>query len=783
MSDLDGKMVRHFLVIEKLAQGGSGEVFKAFDTHIKRYVALKIMFAFDDLTLAPDFFERFRQEARIAGNLHHENLVEIYEMGEWQGRLFLVMELVEGRSLEAVIRDHDRLAPADVVDLVRQICGALKHVHYQNVAHLDLKPANIMVTDAGRVKLLDFGIATMLVDRGLMPSFEAVMATPLYSGLAVCEGRAGDHRDDVFTLGLVCHELLTGCRPRLGLNTDALLQAIGDPEHEQESRLSSSTQWRRNPLEIFFWKALHPKPELRFQSVVLLEQALVLLLEQQRELPEFQFTVVAGMWDSEAYARAAKALCEAAAKSQSQQRRAWRMGIAALLLLGLVVPTWHRFHKRTRDQPSVDLALASQAVPLSERDQEPADDGVFQDADNGGTNIHQEGSNNTAIGRDLNIYGLQEAIGDAAARAETGAGPDAQPRKQREIRGNPNLRPDFNVDAAAQEVARLSALVTRYAVNDPEKALYHQMLLVEMQPGNQTHRRKLFGMLKDRLPENYDDADLAELQRRFPEESRPLLAVAQQRAWRSRCLPPSRKILDFLLLSEQDGGLQRGRGRYWGRHYWINDKHAAVKGGLEYHYTPNLSPYDRFKYLQRDGRFVIESGFSAEPLARDKFPRTTLLDVALDAPAPEDAVSFDFLVILDDGEQLQQRRFHQSIPSAQLAARAIYRVQIDNDLTRAVFLIPQDGFPLSFADARHNTDFHSGRRLTRNDIRRLKDLDLFEGPYFLVVTLAGDDGGRRFAWVTVTVSAETKMLQIRSDGAGFDDQREPYQAIASFFAP
>ena len=200
-------------MVERIAAGGMGEVFRAHDAVLSREVAIKVLHR----SLAGDqaFVERFRREARAAATLNHPNLVAVYDWGSVDGIYYMVMEYVHGRSVRDLLNAHVKLAPAQAAEVVRQTLQALEHAHAKGIVHRDLKPENILVTADGVVKLTDLGLARAFAD-GRATHAGAVTGTVQYLAPEQIRGEPADPRSDLYSLGIVTYELVTGRLPFTG---------------------------------------------------------------------------------------------------------------------------------------------------------------------------------------------------------------------------------------------------------------------------------------------------------------------------------------------------------------------------------------------------------------------------------------------------------------------------------------------------------------------------------------------------------------------------------------
>src|SRR5262245_45030491 len=197
------EQIGKYKIVSKIGQGATGEVFRAHDPVLNRFVAVKTLSA--SLGADEQRLKRFRREAQSAAKLNHPNIITVYDFGEELGHLYMAMELLEGRDLSDVIRSGE-LELEECLGLMEQICDALAFAHTAGVVHRDLKPANIHVLPDGQVKVMDFGLAR-LGGSSEMTRAGAVMGTPNYMSPEQVRGERVDARADVFSLGAVFYEM------------------------------------------------------------------------------------------------------------------------------------------------------------------------------------------------------------------------------------------------------------------------------------------------------------------------------------------------------------------------------------------------------------------------------------------------------------------------------------------------------------------------------------------------------------------------------------------------
>jgi predicted Ser/Thr protein kinase len=239
-----------------------GVVYEGFDPVIRRRIAIKTMLT-EGLT-SQEFREykaRFQREAQAAGVLNHPNIVNVFDYGEDNGVLYLIMEYLEGKSLEKLLEGHNILLIENIIPMYDQVCSALDHAHQNGIVHRDIKPANIMILDNGLVKVTDFGIAKM-VTMGMTQAGQ-VLGTPNYMSPEQVKGRQVDGRSDIFSLGIILYELVTGEKPFGGQNiTTVIYKIINEnpiPPRELDATIHPG-------LSYVICKALAKSPEERYQT-------------------------------------------------------------------------------------------------------------------------------------------------------------------------------------------------------------------------------------------------------------------------------------------------------------------------------------------------------------------------------------------------------------------------------------------------------------------------------------------------------------------------------------
>jgi serine/threonine-protein kinase len=252
--------VGRYEITGELGRGAMGVVYKAMDPTIGRTVALKTMRLDVHGLDAQEMVRRFQNEARAAGVLNHPNIVTIYDAGEHEGIFYIAMEFIEGTTLHELLAEKRVLPTEEVVQIARQICRGLDYAHSNGIVHRDVKPANIMITANGTVKIMDFGIAK---SGGQVTNTGQVLGTPNYMAPEQVKGRPLDGRSDLFSLGVILYEMLTGEKPFVGQNVTTIIYKIVNENPITPRDLDVTVH---PGLSAIVTKALAKAPDDRYQS-------------------------------------------------------------------------------------------------------------------------------------------------------------------------------------------------------------------------------------------------------------------------------------------------------------------------------------------------------------------------------------------------------------------------------------------------------------------------------------------------------------------------------------
>jgi eukaryotic-like serine/threonine-protein kinase len=326
---LDGR----YHVLERIAAGGMGEVYRAQDAVLAREVAIKVLHR----SLASDqgFVDRFRREARAAATLNDPNIVAVYDWGAVDGIYYMVMEYVQGRSLRELLNALEKLSPSQAAEVLRQTLAALEHAHARGIVHRDLKPENILITNDGVVKLTDLGLARAFADAKNTRA-GAVTGTVQYLAPEQIRGEPADPRSDLYSLGIVAYELLTGELPYTGETPMAIAyQHLSD----RVPAPSRSAPEIGADLDGFVLSATDPDRELRPESAAAMRADLASFagsLPPSRSLGAVVQDIPEVLRPAATPEAVAATVTETIPRVQRTQRRRWRRWVAALAAVAIL---------------------------------------------------------------------------------------------------------------------------------------------------------------------------------------------------------------------------------------------------------------------------------------------------------------------------------------------------------------------------------------------------------------------------------------------------------------
>jgi len=257
-----GKTISHYKILEKLGSGGMGDVYKAEDSKLQRTVALK--FFPPELTRDEKAKQRFVNEARAASALDHPNIGIIYEINEDDGYFFIAMAYYDGETIKHKIESSSSgLEIKEALDIASQIAQGLTRAHSKEIVHRDIKPANILISDDGQAKIIDFGLAK-LKGQTMITRTGSTMGTVAYMSPEQARGAVADHRSDIWSLGVMLYEMLSGVRPFKGEHEQAIMYLIINEEPEYITKIRKDVPLQ---LEKILQKAMAKNPDKRYQTM------------------------------------------------------------------------------------------------------------------------------------------------------------------------------------------------------------------------------------------------------------------------------------------------------------------------------------------------------------------------------------------------------------------------------------------------------------------------------------------------------------------------------------
>ena len=274
------KINDRYQIIKTLGEGGMANVYLAHDTILDRNVAVKVLRG--DLASDEKFVRRFQREALSASSLSHPNIVEMYDVGEDDGQYYIVMEYVDGKTLKQVLKARGKLSVPEVVDIMLQLTDGMAHAHDSYIIHRDIKPQNIMILSNGMIKITDFGVATALNSTQLTQT-NSVMGTVHYLPPEQAQGKGSTIKSDIYSMGIMMYELLTGLVPYKGDNAvEIALKHLKEPLPSVRKKVSTIPQ----SIENVIIKATAKNPKNRYTDAREMHQDLKTALDDSRKNEE-----------------------------------------------------------------------------------------------------------------------------------------------------------------------------------------------------------------------------------------------------------------------------------------------------------------------------------------------------------------------------------------------------------------------------------------------------------------------------------------------------------------
>ncbi len=374
-----GQVISHYQILEKLGEGGMGVVYKAHDSSLDRFVALK--FLPSRLTSETTEKERFYQEARAASSLNHPNITTIYEICEHDANVFLAMEYVEGETLKA-LASRSMLPLTQVLDVALQIADGLAAAHEKGIVHRDIKSDNIMITPKGKVKIMDFGLAKLRGVTGLTMA-GSTLGTAAFMSPEQARGEEVDHRSDIFSFGVVLYQLVTGKLPFRGEHDAALLYSVVNEQPVPVARYNDQVS---PEVERIVAKALAKERDERYQRA----EDMLSDLRRERKHLDLAAAGYRSITHSTTQVRAQASLPGTAPPGEQaatgvvstpQRKRRFLPYLAAALVLGVAVVSFFLFFPFAPSSVAGNKTIA--VLPFTnlagDKDEEYFADGMTED--------------------------------------------------------------------------------------------------------------------------------------------------------------------------------------------------------------------------------------------------------------------------------------------------------------------------------------------------------------------------------------------------------------------
>jgi serine/threonine-protein kinase len=336
-----------YRLVELIGSGGMAVVYRGLDMLLQRPVALKVLregFASD-----PSFLARFQREARAAANLDHPNVVTVYDVGQEGNRHYIVMEYVDGQDLKTLIRQKGRLSVGEALDIAIQVCAGVGHAHRAGIIHCDVKPQNVLLTQDGRVKVTDFGIARAFSESGVTES-ETVWGSPLYFSPEQAAGEPPSPASDVYSIGVVLYEMLAGVPPFQAEKPTALALM-----HMREEPPPLAV---RNPqvpaqLERIVRQVLVKDPSARYQTADQLAHALDEYRRHSEQMTGWQPVVPGRLPAMPSPQERAVEPKPAPVSRLTSDGLTWVLGAIAFIAVVGLIPLWWLVYQSSSSTPSL----------------------------------------------------------------------------------------------------------------------------------------------------------------------------------------------------------------------------------------------------------------------------------------------------------------------------------------------------------------------------------------------------------------------------------------------
>jgi serine/threonine protein kinase len=347
--------ISRYKLVRELGRGAMGVVYEASDPNLGRTVALKAILANTIGSNPQEVTERFKNEARAVGALSHPNIVTVFDAGEDQGILYIAMERLEGETLEAYLAQRRTIPLGQAIDITRQVCAALDYANSKGIVHRDIKPANVMLTSNGTAKITDFGLARTAE---AITMTGHVMGTPHYMSPEQVRGRPVDVRSDLFSVGVMLYEMLTGERPFEGQSITTIMYKIVHENPTPPRALDSSIP---SGLSAVIERSLAKAPEDRYQSGA----ALVNALENYKNIQADHSRTNAGTLELPASSPQTQVLANATSTATPPRRSGKSLIVVSLVLMVIVgLIAYRRFNKpKAPESPNQQPETTAQTVP------------------------------------------------------------------------------------------------------------------------------------------------------------------------------------------------------------------------------------------------------------------------------------------------------------------------------------------------------------------------------------------------------------------------------------